>query len=115
MQTELDLVIADLVKFRDQRDWAQFHNSKDLALAISIEASELNELFLWKRPEQVSKKRIEEELADVLVFALLLAHKHGIDVTSMVKKKMRANKKKYPVSLAKGNARKYTELKNGHL
>lgn len=112
MPTELDLLIAELVKFRDDRDWTQFHNSKDLALAISIEAAELNELFLWKKPHQVSKKNIEEELADIFAFALLLARKHNVDVPSAIRKKMRKNGKKYPVVLAKGNARKYTELKN---
>ena len=67
-----------LIKFRDDRDWKQFHNSKDLALAISIEASELNELFLWKENEDVDKDKLKEELADIFSFALLLAEKHKL-------------------------------------
>ncbi|HZX59864.1 MAG TPA: nucleotide pyrophosphohydrolase, partial [Mucilaginibacter sp.] len=60
-----------LIQFRDERDWAQFHNAKDLALALSIEASELNELFLWKKPEEVSTEKVKEELADVFGYVLL--------------------------------------------
>lgn len=106
----LETIIAEVVKFRDERDWAQFHNSKDLALAISIEASELNELFLWKKAEEVNTDKLKEELADVFTFAFLLAHKHGLDVKSIVLDKLNANAVKYPVDKAKGTAKKYTEL-----
>jgi NTP pyrophosphatase (non-canonical NTP hydrolase) len=99
-----------LIKFRDERDWEQFHNSKDLALAISIEAAELNELFLWKSNEDVDKERLKEELADVFSFALLLAEKHKLDVPSMIKDKIKLNGKKYTVEKAKGSAKKYNEL-----
>lgn len=99
-----------LIKFRDERDWEQFHNSKDLALAISIEASELNELFLWKSNEDVDKERLKEELADIFSFALLLAEKHKLNVPSIIKDKMKLNGNKYTVEKAKGSAKKYNEL-----
>jgi NTP pyrophosphatase (non-canonical NTP hydrolase) len=99
-----------LIKFRDERDWEQFHNSKDLALAISIEAAELNELFLWKSNEDVDKERLKEELADIFSFALLLAEKHKLDVPSIIKDKIKLNGEKYTVKKAKGSAKKYNEL-----
>jgi NTP pyrophosphatase (non-canonical NTP hydrolase) len=99
-----------LIKFRDERDWEQFHNSKDLALAISIEAAELNELFLWKSNEDVDKERLKEELADIFSFALLLAEKHKLNVPSIIKDKMKLNSEKYTVEKAKGSAKKYNEL-----
>ena len=77
-----------LEKFRDDRDWSQFHDSKNLALALSIEAAELNELFLWKKDaqcEEVDKQRLKEELADVFAYALMLAARHGLDVSQIVK------------------------------
>ncbi len=96
-----------LLKFRDERDWKQFHNSKDLALAISIEASELNELFLWKSNEDVDKEKLKEELADVFSFALLLAEKHNLDVSSIIENKVKLNGQKYTVEKSKGTAKKY--------
>ncbi len=103
--------LTDLLKkFRDARDWKQFHNSKDLALAISIEASELNELFLWKSNEDVDKERLKEELADIFSFALLLAEKHDLDISSIIKDKIKLNGEKYPVAKAKGTAKKYNQL-----
>ena len=99
-----------LIKFRDERDWEQFHNSKDLALAISIEAAELNELFLWKSNEDVDKEKLKEELADIFSFALLLAEKHKLDVPSIIKDKIKLNGEKYTVEKSKGSARKYNEL-----
>ena len=107
-----DLMSA-LVEFRDARDWQQFHDSKNLAVALSIEAAELNELFLWKdvnASEEVNKEKIKEELADVFAYALLLAEKHNFDVTEIVLDKIARNAQKYPVDKAKGNARKYDEL-----
>jgi NTP pyrophosphatase (non-canonical NTP hydrolase) len=106
-------LITELQKFRDARHWEQFHNSKDLALAISIEAAELNELFLWKTTEEAEKvdqAKLKEELADVLAFSLLLAGKHGFDVKEIVLEKIRKNNEKYPVEKAKGTAKKYNEL-----
>lgn len=111
--SEIIDIINELVKFRDARDWKQFHDSKNLATAISIEAAELNELFLWKdvaEAEHVDKERLKEELADVFAFAFLLAEKHGLDVKDIVLDKIRKNDQKYPAEKARGTARKYNEL-----
>ena len=99
-----------LISFRDERDWAQFHNPKDLALAVSIEAGELLELFLWKDAADVSVEKLKGELADVLSFSFLLAHKLNLDVKEIVMEKIQQNAQKYTVDKAKGNATKYTEL-----
>ena len=99
-----------LLKFRDERDWEQFHNPKDLALALSIEAAELNELFLWKNPEDANKDKIKEELADVLAYTLLLASRYDLDINQIVLDKINKNAEKYPVDRAKGTAKKYDEL-----
>lgn len=115
MNGECDKIISELTKFRDERDWEQFHNPKDLAVALSVEASELLELFLWKSHEEVDVARLKEELADVFAFAFLLAGKMHFDVHQIVLDKVEANRRKYPVSLAKGNAKKYTDLNNGYL
>jgi len=107
------MLVDELVKFRDARQWAQFHNTKDLALALSIEAAELNELFLWKTEEEcekVDRERLREELADVFAYSLLLAGKHGLDVKEIVLEKIRKNNEKYPVDKSKGTAKKYNEL-----
>lgn len=106
----LESTVKSIIQFRDDRDWEQFHNSKDLALAISIEASELNELFLWRANEEVNIERMEGELADVFIFSILLAHKHGFDISTIIQKKLDENAAKYPVDRAKGTAKKYNEL-----
>ncbi|AQX09679.1 nucleotide pyrophosphohydrolase [Elizabethkingia ursingii] len=102
--------IEKLIKFRDERDWEQFHNSKDLALALSIEASELLEVFLWKNNEDFNKDKLEEELADVFMYGLLLAKKNNIDINTIILKKLQKNNEKYPVDKAKGKSDKYDEL-----
>ena len=110
---DIQLLIDELVKFRDDRHWEQFHKTKDLALAISIEAAELNELFLWKTSEEselVDPIKLKEELADIFAFSLLLAGKHGFDVKEIVLEKIRKNNDKYPVEKSKGTAKKYNEL-----
>jgi NTP pyrophosphatase (non-canonical NTP hydrolase) len=110
---DIQILIAELQKFRDERNWDQFHTSKDLALAISIEAAELNEIFLWKTTEEaenVDRNKLKEELADVFAFSLLLAGKHGFDVKEIVLEKIRKNGEKYPVEKSKGTAKKYDEL-----
>ena len=102
-----------LVDFRDERDWKQFHDTKNLATALSIEVAELNELFLWKSIEEsdeVNVEKLKEELADVFAFAFLLAEKHQLDVKQIVMEKIKRNGEKYPVDKSKGNATKYTEL-----
>jgi NTP pyrophosphatase (non-canonical NTP hydrolase) len=99
-----------LLAFRDERDWAQFHNPKDLALGLSIEASELLEVYLWKNADEADVEKVKEELADVFSFALLLAEKYNLDVTQIVTEKIEKNKAKYPVDKARGSAKKYNEL-----
>jgi NTP pyrophosphatase (non-canonical NTP hydrolase) len=108
--SELDQVIHELVEFRDVRDWKQFHNPKDLSLALSIEASELLEHFLWKNAEDANKDKIKYELADIFAYALLLANHYELDLPSIIREKMEINNQKYPVEKAKGTAKKYTDL-----
>lgn len=107
---EIKNITNELIAFRNERDWAQFHNPKDLALAISVEANELLELFLWKQPEEADKERVKEELADVFAFAFLMAEKYQLDVKEIVLEKIKKNAEKYPVDKAKGTAKKYNEL-----
>ena len=107
---ELKDLQKKLIDFRDKRDWKQFHNAKDLALALSIEAAELNELFLWIKSEEANVEKIKDELADVFGYALLLAEKYNFDIVEIVNNKITKNNEKYPVDKAKGNAKKYTEL-----
>lgn len=108
--SDIESITKELIQFRDERDWEQFHNPKDLALAISVEAGELLELFLWKDPIAAEKDKVKEELADVFSFAFLLAEKYGFDVRQIVRDKMESNSRKYPVDKSKGTAKKYTEL-----
>jgi NTP pyrophosphatase (non-canonical NTP hydrolase) len=114
-------IVAAVGRFRDDRDWAQFHKPKDLAAAIAIEAGELQERFLWKTDAEVDrdlagaakKAGVAEEIADVVMFAMLLSDRLGIDLADAIAAKLAANAKKYPVKLARGTARKYTELRDG--
>lgn len=108
--SELEDITRALLTFRDERDWGQFHNAKDLAIALNIESSELLELFLWKEAEDTDQDRIKEELADVLAFALLLANKYDFDIKKIIFDKIEKNALKYPVNKARGNAKKYTDL-----
>lgn len=111
--SDLNKATEALVKFRDERNWQQFHNTKDLALALSIEVAELNELFLWKtkdEAEDVDREKLKEELADIFAYALLLAEKHKLDVPEIVLEKVVKNGVKYPIDKSKGNALKYDEF-----
>lgn len=103
-------ITKKILAFRDARDWKQFHNSKDLALALSIESSELLEIFLWKGNEDFDIEKLKEELADVFMYAFLLADKHQLDVQEIIEKKIDVNNTKYPIEKAKGNATKYDKL-----
>jgi len=107
---ENEEIIQALLKFRNERDWEQFHNPKDLALAINVEAGELLELFLWKSASEANVEKIREELADVFAFAFMLAEKYNFDVKEIVLEKIRRNAEKYPIEKAKGSAKKYNEL-----
>ena len=106
----MDEVMQRLRQFRDERDWKQFHNPKDLALALSIEASELLEAFLWKTPDAADTEKVKEELADVLAYALLLSDAYGFDVKEIVLEKIAHNEEKYPIDKSRGSAKKYNEL-----
>ena len=108
--SDISEITEVLLTFRDERNWEQFHNPKDLAIAINVEASELLELFLWKMPGDEDQARVREELADVFAFALLLADRYKLDVKQIVNEKVEHNRLKYPVEKARGNARKYNEL-----
>lgn len=102
-----------ITKFRDDRDWKQFHNPKDLAISISLEAGELLEIFQWSGSDTSAdgkKEKIEEELADVMMYSFLMADRMGLDVEAIIKKKIETNNKKYPIEKAYGKADKYTEL-----
>src|SRR5690606_9977945 len=106
----MDKVMERLRQFRDERNWQQFHNPKDLAVALSIEASELLEAFLWKAAEDADPEKVKEELADVLAYALLLSDAYKFDIEKIVLEKIERNEEKYPVHKAKGTAKKYDEL-----
>jgi len=108
--SQLKELEQSLVNFRDERDWKQFHNPKDLAVALSIEAGELLESFLWKNADDAKIEKVKEELADVLAYALLLGHHYGLDLEEVVREKVKKNGEKYPVEKAKGSATKYNEL-----
>lgn len=106
-----------IIDFRDARDWKQFHNPKDVALSLSLEAAEVLEHFQWKNGQeldeyvQTHKEHIGEELADVLYWVLLMSNDLDIDIAEALSKKMDQNAEKYSVEKAKGNHKKYTELK----
>lgn len=114
---ELNDLLRQILAFRDERDWQQFHKPNHLAAGISIEAAELLEHFLWKNPEQVAalkrdpskRTAIGEEIADVLIYGLLLAHELGLDPAAIIQDKLAKNAAKYPVHKAKGSATKYTD------
>ena len=107
---DIEEIIEALKQFRNDRDWEQFHNPKDLAIAISIEANELLELFLWKKAEDAKREKVKEELADILSYAFLLAEKYKFDIKEIVLDKIEKNGQKYPVEKSKGTAKKYNEL-----
>lgn len=108
--SDLEELRQSIVKFTQDRDWDQFHNGKDLALALSIEASELNEAFLWKDAKEVNVEKVKEELADIFNYAILIADKYDLDIKQIVLDKLRRNAEKYPVEKAYGSAKKYNEL-----
>lgn len=105
--------IKKIMKFRDERDWKQFHNPKDLAISISLEAAELLEIFQWSGTDVAcadKQDKIAEELADVLVYCTLMADACRLDMDKIVQKKMELNGKRYPVEKAKGKSDKYSNL-----
>ncbi|WP_027631503.1 nucleotide pyrophosphohydrolase [Clostridium hydrogeniformans] len=100
--------IERIRKFKDERDWAQFHTPENLAKAINIESGELLEHFLWDN--NYNKKEVCDELADVLVYCVHMADSLNVDIEEIINKKMDKNEKKYPVEKARGSSKKYTEL-----
>lgn len=118
MKRSLEDLIRAILKFRDERDWEQFHTPKDLAAAIAIESAELQERFLWKSPDEITadltddakRAKVVDELADVLIFTLLLADRLDVAVDKAIYMKLAANALKYPISKSKGTAKKYDEL-----
>lgn len=108
--SDIQEIIKELRTFNQERDWDQFHNGKDLAIGLSVEASELLEAFLWKKPEDVSIDKVREELADVLNYAFQMADKYNLDIKKIMLDKIARNAQKYPVEKAKGSAKKYNEL-----
>lgn len=117
--TTLGEIKARVLAFAHERDWEQFHAPKNLSMALAAEAGELMEHFLWDSPETsrakatddpVRRAKIEEELADVVIYALEFANMTGIDVAAAIERKMAQNAAKYPVSKAKGRSAKYDEL-----
>lgn len=103
--------LTELVKhFRDERDWAQFHTGKDLAISLNVESAELLELFLWKNSDEVNIENLNAEIADVFYNLLLIADKFKVDLNSALVKKLEENAKKYPIEKARGNNLKYDAL-----
>ena len=108
--SDFEKMKAKIKQFTIDRDWDQFHNGKDLAIALSCEASELLNAFLWKKSEDVKIEKVKEELADVFNYAFLMADKYNLDIEQIMDEKLRINGEKYPVDKAKGTAKKYNEL-----
>lgn len=113
---EIQELTDRILEFREARDWKQFHNYKDVAISLVLEATELLEHFQWKSTQEVlyhieeQRKEIGEELADILYWVLLLSHDLDIDIKVAFMEKMEKNAKKYPVGKARGSHKKYTEL-----
>ncbi|AIQ62621.1 nucleotide pyrophosphohydrolase [Paenibacillus stellifer] len=108
----MNQTIEKIIQFRDERDWKQFHNPKDLAISLMLEAAELLENFQWKTSDEAIAKNmtnIEDELADVMIYAVLLADNLGIPIEQMILNKIEKNEAKYPVDRFKGSSRKYNE------
>lgn len=108
--SDINQILGELRRFNEERDWDQFHNGKDLAIAISLEANELLECFLWKSPEDAKPEKIREELADVLNYAFQMADKYHLDIKEIMLEKLKKNALKYPADKARGTAKKYNEL-----
>ena len=109
----LDQLIDLVNEFRDEREWRKFHNPKDLAISISLEAAELLENFQWIDSESAlngRRENVEQEIADVLIYCLMLSSDLDLDPSEIIRNKIELNQEKYPVEKAKGSARKYTEF-----
>jgi NTP pyrophosphatase (non-canonical NTP hydrolase) len=107
---EIEQLTQKIIAFRDARDWAQFHNAKDLAICLNVESSELLELFLWKDATEVNKEKVKDELADIIYASLLLAHEYNLDIDKIVLEKLEKNAEKYPIEKSRNSNKKYNEL-----
>jgi len=107
--SSLKSLTRQVLRFRDERNWAQFHTGKDIAMDLSVEAGEVLELFLWKKDEDVNQEKLKDELGDVFYALLLLADHYQIDLEAALIEKIRKNKEKYPVSKFRNSNRKYNE------
>ncbi len=105
----LSSLTKKVLKFRDDRNWAQFHTGKDIAMDLSIEAAEVLELFLWKKDDAINKEKLKDELGDVFYALLLLAHRYSIDIEVALIEKIKKNEAKYPVEEFKDSNKKYNE------
>lgn len=103
-------IIEKIIKFRNDRNWKQFHTGENLAKALIIEAAELLEVFQWSQVEK-NVEKIEEELADVLIYSALIADCYNLNIDDIVEKKLKQNELKYPIEKSKGNSKKYSEFK----
>ncbi|MBK9270887.1 MAG: nucleotide pyrophosphohydrolase [Saprospiraceae bacterium] len=110
MKSEIGEIIERIKRFRDERDWEQFHDAKNLAICLNIESAELLELFLWKNSEEANKEKVKNELADVFYAAFLIADKYDFDVKELIFEKLKSNELKYPIDRSRGSNKKYTEL-----
>ena len=116
MKLDLSNIQERIVRFRDERDWKQFHNPKDLAISLVLESNEFLEHFQWKNSDEVKdhitkkKEELGDELADVLYWVLLIAHDLNIDLYEVSDRKLNKNAEKYEIKKSKGNHKKYTEL-----
>jgi len=117
-RTSISILRHEVERFRDKRDWLRFHNPKDLSIAIAIESSELEEIFLWKDKDDVNRllgdrdqlERVKEEMADIGIYLLSLSSVLNVDLSDAVRKKLSQNARKYPISKSKGSSKKYNEV-----
>lgn len=113
---DIEEMLVKIRKFRDERDWMQFHDPKNMAISISIEAAELLQEFQWKSNAQVqahvkeNATRVKDEMADIALYLFELADNLGFDLLTIMQEKLEKNIAKYPIAKAKGNAKKYTEF-----
>lgn len=110
MKSEISKIINAIKRFRDDRDWQQFHDAKNLAISLNVESAELLENFLWKNAKEANTEKIKNELADVFYNAFLLSDLYGFDVKEIIIDKLKSNALKYPIEKAKESYKKYTEL-----
>ncbi|MBW2067215.1 MAG: nucleotide pyrophosphohydrolase [Deltaproteobacteria bacterium] len=111
----------NVIEFREERDWAQYHNPKDLAISLSLEAAELLEIFQWKNDIEVeavkndtaNREKVKEELGDILIYTLDMCDVFGLDPADVILSKLKINEERYPVGKARGSSKKYTQYQNG--